>query len=224
MDESTARPGTCEQLAVGLAHELENRLAAIHGATQVLARHLPEGDPSRPVFDEIALQIRLLDGTLQDLLRFARPTRASPVPTDVRDLLRSVARETGGNPEVARPRLRVDAPPELVVPLDPKLLSQALAHLVLHAAQAQQIGGEIVLSARREGARAVFEVAHNGQELAPEPLGSIFEPFAPLRSHGAGLGLAIARQSVEAHAGVIAARRSATGGTILRIELPLGPG
>lgn len=209
-------------LSTGLAHEIRNRIAAIHAATQVLASHPLEGEPRRSVFEEIGLEIRQLEATLQDLLHYGRPARAVPRPTDVGDLLRSVAGEAASEAEVALQRLRVEAPLDLRVPIDRALLGRALSHLVHNAAQAMEPGGEILLVARREGPWAVIEVRDGGHGIAPEHLGTIFEPFFTTKARGTGLGLAIARQAVEAHGGALTARPSPGSGATLRIELPLG--
>ena len=63
---------TVGEISVTLAHEIKNRLAAIYGAVQVVARTLPADHPSRDVFEEVTVEIQRLDETACDLLVYAR--------------------------------------------------------------------------------------------------------------------------------------------------------
>jgi signal transduction histidine kinase len=82
---------------------------------------------------------------------------------------------------------------------------------------------QLLVSARREGARAVVEVADRGPGLAVEVRARLFEPFVTTKRTGTGLGLAIAHRVVTAHGGALAAADRPGGGTTFRLELPVGP-
>jgi signal transduction histidine kinase len=73
-----------------------------------------------------------------------------------------------------------------------------------------------------EDGRVVIEVADDGPGVPAEIAGTIFEPLVTARAGGTGLGLALARRIVAAHAGVIALVASAAGttGATFRVELP----
>jgi signal transduction histidine kinase len=64
-------------------------------------------------------------------------------------------------------------------------------------------------------------VVHDtGPGLPADLQGRLFTPFVTTKSHGVGIGLAIARTIVEAHGGSIGARNSPVGGAIFTITLP----
>jgi signal transduction histidine kinase len=63
-------------------------------------------------------------------------------------------------------------------------------------------------------------VADSGPGVPEELRARIFEPFFTTRSRGTGLGLAVARQIVDAHGGRLAVDERPGGGARFRIELP----
>jgi signal transduction histidine kinase len=66
----------------------------------------------------------------------------------------------------------------------------------------------------------VLEVSDKGGGIPTDKQGQIFDPFFTTRQQGTGLGLALARKIVEAHAGTISFETGSDRGTTFRIELP----
>jgi two-component system sensor histidine kinase KdpD len=113
--------------------------------------------------------------------------------------------------------------PEISV--DAGLIEQALAALLTNSASYSPAADPIEASVVRENNAIVFAVADCGPGLAPGEKTKVFEKFyrgAGQPAGGLGLGLSIARQLVEAHAGVISGENRATGGARFIIRLPLG--
>lgn len=102
-------------------------------------------------------------------------------------------------------------------------LHRALANLGQNALQAGAT--QVEVSARRDNAHYVIEVADNGPGLAPRAQENLFRPFAAsTRPGGAGLGLAIARELLRAHGGDLRLERSASDGSCFRLVLPVSQG
>ncbi|KLD73674.1 histidine kinase, partial [Xanthomonas hyacinthi DSM 19077] len=101
-------------------------------------------------------------------------------------------------------------------------LEQVLINLLRNAVEA---GGEeeVLLSWRRLDARVVVEVSDLGPGLPAS--GNLFVPFFTTKAHGAGIGLALSRQIVEAQDGTLDlhARESARG-VVARMTLPMAEG
>ena len=94
----------------------------------------------------------------------------------------------------------------------------------MNAIEHTPVGGRITLTAREEENGVRFTVSDTGTGIAAEHLPHIFEPFyrvpEPDRSAGAGLGLAIAKEIIEAHGGSIGVESGEGQGTTFSFILP----
>src|SRR5262249_28331139 len=103
---------------------------------------------------------------------------------------------------------------------DPDLICQVLLGLLANAVEATPGGGEVALAAQAADGTVELAVADSGPGVPPELRGRIFEPFFTTRARGTGLGLAVARQIVEAHGGRIEVGDHAGGGACFTVRLP----
>jgi signal transduction histidine kinase/CheY-like chemotaxis protein len=215
-----------------LAHELRNPLAPLSNCVGLLKRGVPDQQPVLRVMDrQLHHLVRLVD----DLLELSRITRGK-VELRMEDLdLRRVveaAVETS-RPLVERGRHRLetvlrDGP--LCVRGDPVRLAQVLSNLLNNAARYTDDGGNILLEAHAEGGEAVLTVSDNGSGLSEEALAGVFDMFTQADAsdtraqHGLGIGLALVRNLVEMHGGVVNARSEGPGrGSHFEVRLPLIP-
>jgi signal transduction histidine kinase len=229
--ENTLR-GRDEFLAM-LAHELRNPLAPIRNATQVM-RQLGSGDQSAVwARDVIERQVHQLSHLVDDLLDVSRITRGR-IRLDRREV--DLATVLAQALETSRPlidsrghALTVTLPPEpLFLDVDLTRISQAVANLLNNAAKYMEEGGQIWLTAEREGEEAVIRVRDRGVGIPPEMLSRVFELFTQLdrsldRSEGGlGVGLALVRGLVELHGGSVEALSEGSGrGSELVVRLPV---
>jgi two-component system, OmpR family, sensor histidine kinase BaeS len=115
----------------------------------------------------------------------------------------------------------------LPVHADPDRLVQLVVNLVENSLRYTDTPGRIEVACRREGGRAVLELRDSAPGVAPELLLHLFERFFRAEDSrrratgGAGLGLAICRNIVEAHDGTITAAPSPLGGLQIVVRLPL---
>jgi two-component system CheB/CheR fusion protein len=107
-------------------------------------------------------------------------------------------------------------------------MAQVLSNLLNNAAKYTDEGGEIALSARREGPEVFIRVRDNGTGIAPELLPHIFEMFTQAdqtlsRSRGGlGIGLTLVRSLVEMHNGRVSAHSAGPGlGSEFTVRLPV---
>jgi two-component system sensor histidine kinase BaeS len=105
-------------------------------------------------------------------------------------------------------------------------LRQAVGNLVTNAVRHTPEDGRITLRARRERDEVVIEVSDTGSGIAPEHLPHVFDRFwradrsRSRATGGRGLGLAIARQLVEAHGGTVSVRSTPGVGTTFTMRVP----
>ncbi|MCA9604603.1 MAG: PAS domain S-box protein [Myxococcales bacterium] len=205
------------EMSAIIAHEVRNPLAGIRGAVEIIGRSLPGNGPQHQAIESIVDRIKDLDELLTQVLLFARPRPPRPTRISLRSVLERV-REHAGPAAVAIEGEDV----ELMA--DPSILERAFTNLAINAVQATGGSGPVRIVLVPSDDRAVVELVDAGPGIPDEHAERIFEPFFTTKSRGAGLGLAIARASVEAHGGTLELVRSTPGETCLRVVLPLAPG
>jgi two-component system, NtrC family, sensor histidine kinase HydH len=210
------------QLAAAIAHEVRNPLAVIRSAAQAVAEALPAGEPeSRRACSFITAEIDRLTSVVSSLLAFARPLRLEPRAVTLDGLFDRALLLARDELAAKQVRVRRSEPASLpAVRADADLISQVLLGLLANAAEAVPVGGEVVLGGRAIEESVAIDVADSGPGIPAELRGRIFEPFFTTRPQGTGLGLAVARQIVEAHGGRIEVGDSPTGGARFSILLP----
>lgn len=222
-EEKLAAMGTA---TARILHQIKNPLQTIVLHADILRDDRMVSDPAqrREVSDAIVGESQRLVAMLDELSVYASGAQRalSRLPVGLHDLLRQVAgneaREAGETGVAVEVRCAVP----MVVYADAYYLRQALENLVRNAHEAMhgQKGARLTLSLAREGPHAVVTVSDNGPGIPPEKLERIFEPFVSTKGKGMGLGLAICREIVEAHAGRLEVESAAGVGTTFTIRLP----
>jgi signal transduction histidine kinase len=118
---------------------------------------------------------------------------------------------------------------EVLVDVDRRLLRSALTNLVRNAVKFTRTGGTIELRIRTDDGRAFIDIEDECGGLPPERADRLFAAFLQANDDrsGFGLGLAIAKQAIEAHGGGIIVNNVPDKGCIFTIDLPradAGPG
>ncbi|MBL8056089.1 MAG: HAMP domain-containing protein [Anaerolineales bacterium] len=216
------------QLVNDVAHELRTPLTNLRGYLEAVRDGLLQPTPEvvASLSEEAALLGRLVDD-LQDLaLAEAGQLRLVRRPVALAELAQSSAAALA--PRLAPGQMiRIDVPdglPELDG--DPERLGQVLRNLLVNAVEHSPAGGEIRISAGRRGALVAVSVSDMGEGIPAEHLPHVFERFYradPARARttgGAGLGLAIVRQLVEAHGGTIQAASAVGRGSTFTFTVP----
>ncbi len=216
-----------------LAHELRNPLAPIRTTLALLAgRSLDPGALERHhelMRRQVEHMVRLVDD-LMDVSRVTRgtvdlqfmPVRLDAVLGDAIELSRPLM-------DAARHAVAIEVADEpLRVRGDAVRLTQVFANLLNNAAKYTPPGGQVAVSARRDGEHAVVEVRDSGIGLEPDMLRAIFEMFVQVSGAsktaqgGLGIGLTLVKTLVELHGGsVTAASAGLHRGATFTVQLPL---
>jgi signal transduction histidine kinase len=109
------------------------------------------------------------------------------------------------------------------VPLDARLVRQAVVNVAVNAVQAMPRGGRLTVRTRREGDGAVIEIEDTGAGIPEEIRGRMFEPFFTTKASGTGLGLAVVKRIVDGHGGEISVRSVVGSGAAFALRFPLHP-
>jgi PAS domain S-box-containing protein len=221
-----------DEFLATLAHELRNPLAPIRNALEV--QKLPGIDPAvvEETRDVMERQFQQLVRLVDDLLDVSRVMRGKiELRLEQVDLATVVARAI----ETTRPlieaqghSLKIEMAEPLLVNADPVRLAQVVGNLLANAAKYTERGGQISLTAKRDGNQAVLTLRDNGIGIAPEMLAQIFELFvqadhSPTRSQGGlGIGLTLVKNLVAMHGGTVSAHSEGLGkGSEFAVRLPL---
>ena len=216
-----------EVLAI-VAHDLRNPLHSIVLEAE-LVRHLkPEAVARRAVHfaDAVTRMVKRMNLLIQDLLDVAR-AEAEGLPIACRAVApAALLAEAVETQQVlaaeAGIELRVDASSSLPdVRGDPQRLLQVFGNLVGNALKFTPRGGKVTLGAALQGSHVVFRVADTGPGIPAHLLPHLFDRFWQadrVDRRGAGLGLAIAKNIVDAHGGEIAVDSVPGQGTTFRFQ------
>lgn len=216
--EHLARIG---RLAASLAHEIKNPLAGISGAVQVIRDGMATADPHRPILNEVLRQIDRLDGTVKDLLVYARPAPPRFDTADVSQLIDRIVGLLQKEAEFKRVKLfNATRRPLAPVVLDANQIEQVLMNLALNAAHASPDGKPVRIQAQVEEGFLVIEVEDHGHGMDEETCRRAMEAFFTTKSRGTGLGLSICSRIVEGHGGTMSIRSTPGRGTTVRIRIP----
>jgi signal transduction histidine kinase len=223
-----ARLSTLGGMAAGLAHELNQPLAAVVSYARGCARRLAAGDLPKEalleVLEEISAQALRAGEVLRRIRDFLRgESRREWV--DVNDVVRRALRFAEAEARRANVRLDLElATQVLQTEVDPIQIEQVVLNLVQNGFEvmASNNGSERVLGIRtRRVADDTIEVAvsDTGDGIAAGAAAHLFDPFFSTKPDGLGLGLSISRSIVEAHGGRLWAAPNAPRGTTFRFTL-----
>jgi signal transduction histidine kinase/ActR/RegA family two-component response regulator len=222
------------QMASGIAHDLNQKLALIAGYGELASEKLAGGSVEpEAVAPLVAVIVRAAqDGarTLQQLLSFARAHQPEEVePLDLAELLREVAELTAprwrGSTDSGQRinlELAVPAATSMVIEGSRSALREAFTNLIFNAVDALANGGTIRLTALQVGDRIMAEVSDTGPGIPADLQARIFEPFFTTKGeHGTGLGLAQVAGVVDRHGGELTLDSAPDRGTTFRLSFPV---
>jgi signal transduction histidine kinase len=214
------RQRTWIAMARSVAHELKNPLTPMRLAVRTLQRAEAGSEPGREALEVIEAESARLEELARAFAQFGRLPEGPPAEVDLRELLEYLLRTH--LPPGVQPRLRI--PIGLpAVHGHPDALARAFANLLLNAADAVGGTGAVEVIARAGNGHVEVRVLDSGPGIAPEALERIWEPDFTTKSRGTGLGLALVKQTVQAHGGGVWARNRPEGGAEFRVVLPVSP-
>jgi two-component system sensor histidine kinase RegB len=211
-------------VVAGAAHELNTPLATIAVAAHELERTIQTRGYDRDLADDARL-IRAEIDRCRSILdqmagRIAEPLGEAPRPTSVSEIVTaSVARFNASE----RTRIAWGPSLETVVVWPAGVVAQALTNLLRNALQASDEGRvEIAAAGARNEERLRITITDRGKGMSPEELARAGEPFFTTKPAGAGtgLGLFVARSTIEQLGGELAVSSRLDTGTTVTIVLP----
>jgi PAS domain S-box-containing protein len=229
------------EMAANVAHQIRNPLGSIELFTSLLQQEMPS-ERAQTLLQHLSAAAQSMNQTVSNFLEYTQPQPLLLTGVaDLQEVLQESLRFLRQLVEYNNIRVHTDLHAQvLMVQGSEERLRQVFRNLLLNAVQAMVESGDLHLSscertitdaetlaafgqeARNRTALPVVEVVitDTGSGMAPEVLEQAFEPFFSTQELGAGLGLAIVRNILEAHGAVIAIDSTPDSGTRVTVRIP----
>ncbi len=224
-----------DQFLANVSHELRSPLSAIILWSQILSRGKSSPEDLDEGLDVIARSARVQARLIEDLLDMSRivagKVRLDVQQTDLATVVEQAVSIVRPAAEAKGIRLRPIVDPSAgPVSGDPNRLQQVVWNLLSNAVKFTPRGGNVEVVLQRANSHVEIAVSDSGRGISPDFLPHVFERFRQADTSkdraqgGLGLGLAIAKQTVELHGGTVIAHSPGEGkGATFTVSLPLAP-
>lgn len=214
-----------------VSHEIRTPLTTIRAATDLLARYYQQLSPAEREDELKAIQreVGVMAALVDDVLTIGRTEgddfKLQRRPLDLQALTAEIWAELD-RAHGRRHELKLAAEPATrQVSLDPTLLRPILTNLLANAIKFSPEGTPVEVDLKINGERVDIRVTDHGIGIPAEQREAVFAPFNRASNVGAvsgtGLGLTIAKQSVERHGGTLQLESQEGKGTEVLVRLPL---
>ena len=225
-------------LAAGVAHEINNPLAAIAWSAESLQSRTAElsSIPLGPQDVENNLMLSFTENLrriedeayrckaiTEKLLEFSRPGNSKRIATNLLELVEDVVQIVSKVSEFRDTPIEIESQKPLTASVNPQEIRQVVLNLLTNALQSVDQHGRVRVQMIESDSKVCIRVIDNGCGMSPEVQRDLFEPFFTQRRHGGGtgLGLSISRRIAIQHGGSLQAKSEGEGsGSTLELSLP----
>jgi two-component system, NtrC family, sensor kinase len=217
------------EFVAGVAHELNNPLAAVTGFAELL-RETNMDVQYRRQLDLIFKAAQRCQKIVQSLLSFARRHPVERKPVSANELVEAVLEIVAYPLRTSNVEIATNLEPNLpAVMADGHQIQQVLLNVINNARQAieaHQPAGKITISTAVFDSNVRVTIQDSGPGIAPENLRRIFDPFFTTKEvgKGTGLGLSLCYGIIKEHGGDVKVESSPGKGATFIVELPIAPG
>jgi two-component system sporulation sensor kinase C len=212
------------QLAAGVAHEINNPLAGMRNAFELIKSTLAPEHEHYDLLELIDREIERISGIVHQMYQLYRRAPGQPREFDLAQIVREVVSMLENAGIRRRVELRFSSTPESTrVFLAEGEVKQILYNLIRNALQASPPGEAVELTIDRREREAVVRIEDHGPGIAADVLPHIFDPFFSTKQgteQGMGLGLSVSRSLIEAMGGRIEVRTKSGGGSRFSAVFP----
>jgi len=213
------------ELASGVAHEIRNPLNTIGTIAQQLERDFVPQKNSEE-YQQLARlvnqEVRRINDTVQDFLRFARPEPIQPTSFLLSDLIKYIDQQYKSLLAEHQVQLFTNLKWNGEVYWDRRQMQQVFMNLIQNAVDAIQQDGKIEIYVNPINNQDLeIIVQDNGPGIAEEIRSNIFNLYFTTKAKGTGIGLSIVQRVILEHGGIIAVESNKSSGTNFIIEMPI---
>ena len=217
------------RIAARVAHEINNPLAGIKNAFQLIKPGVAEDYPYYSYVGRIDRELQRIADIVREMFSLYRPGVQQRQVIELRELLADVVALLEPHGRQAQVQVTIataeDLPRIVRVPED--ALRQVLFNVMRNAIDASPPASTVAVGTQMDAGVLTISIADDGDGIAPEIAENIFEPFFTTKdviTNSLGLGLSVSRNLLEAAGGSLTFRSSVPARqTIFYIRLPVGP-
>jgi len=210
------------EVARRVAHEIKNPLTSMRIAVDQMRRTLGQADgKTETAVQVLEAETDRLERLAREFADFGRLPEGPQSEVDLVELLQELGRT--GVPDGVRVAVRANGTGHRTIMGHYDPLRRAFANLLRNAAEAMKGQGAIDVTVMGDGSGLAVTIADHGPGIPDDLHQRVFEPYFTTKSDGTGLGLALVRQTLEAHRGTIALTATPGGGATFAIVFPPPP-
>jgi len=215
------------ELAAGVAHELNNPLAAIQGLAQLLTQSNDLSETISKDLNTVYIEAKRAAKITQNLLSFARKHKPERQLISINEALEKILELRAHQMKVNNIELWAQLQPILPMTMaDFYQMQQVFMNIIINAEQAMIEAhgrGRLLVETRKVDGVIQITFTDDGPGILEENLKRIFDPFFTTKEpgKGTGLGLSICYGIVKAHAGQIHVRSKPGEGATFVVEIPI---
>ena len=223
------RLATIGTLATGIAHEIDNPLAAIRSAAEGAITSLDRVPSFRCMeqsLKRILVQVDRASKISRNLLHFAESEPGAREIRDLNALVMEMVDQLRGNIRAAQASVECQLDPNLPhVPLARTEMVYVITNLLQNAVESSERPVHVRVRTERRGEQVLLTISDDGDGISEELLTRIFDPFFTTRRHGGGtgLGLSLVQRIMRDHEGTIEVQSTVDRGTSFILSLPTEP-
>jgi len=210
------------EVARRVAHEIKNPLTSMRIAVDQMRRTLGQVDgKTETAVQVLEAETDRLERLAREFADFGRLPEGPQSEVDLVELIEELGRT--GVPDGVRVAVRANGTGERCIMGHYDPLRRAFANLLRNASEAMQGQGAIDVMVTGDGSGIAVTIADHGPGIPDDLRQRVFEPYFTTKADGTGLGLALVRQTLEAHRGTIALTATPGGGATFAIVFPPSP-
>lgn len=206
-----------------IAHDIKNLLQIVQSYIELLEIEMEGGADIKLYIDSICTELKLIHGLTLDILDFAnRQISIKKSKIKLSEFLNEIEKHARILTTLTPVKFELSFKDDFEFECDREKLFRVFFNLINNSIEAVGEDGRIKLDVFRDGSDLIFELTDNGKGIKKENLDKIFDPFFTSgKIKGSGLGLAVVKEIVQAHNGVIGVKSEENKYTKFTVRIPI---
>ncbi|MCB4203902.1 GAF domain-containing sensor histidine kinase [Deferribacterales bacterium Es71-Z0220] len=206
-----------------IAHDIKNLLQIVQSYIELMEIEMEGESEIKLYIDSICTEVKLIHGLTLDILDFANKQinlRKSRVRLS--DFLNEIKKHADILTNLTPIKFEVTFEEDIEFECDKEKLFRVFFNLINNSIEAVGENGNIGLDVKKKDGDLIFELIDDGKGIKKENIDKIFDPFFTSgKMKGTGLGLAVVKEIVQAHKGVITVESEENKYTKFTVRIPI---